>query len=348
MLSVLLLWSATAVARPSSTPPAAAAAAEAPAEPAAAAADIDDAAADADAAEMTDEELAAALDAEARELDASLHYQTGTIRLPCGKAELALPDGYRYLDPADTDRVLQSWGNPPDDTTEGMLVPAGASLVDDGGWAVVLGYLDDGHVDDSDAASIDYDALLVQMKRDAAADNEERARLGIATGELLGWAEPPHYDRATRKLYWAKEIQFEGNDATTLNYAVRVLGREGVLELNAVATTAQLADVRPAMAQMLAFSDFTDGNRYTDYVPGSDRSSGYGVAAVVAGGVVTAKAVGTKGFVAILIAAKKILLAIGLAIAGFFKAIWSRLRRLTGRRDAAAPSPPAGADGDDA
>ena len=121
-----------------------------------------------------------------------------------------------------------------------------------------------------------------------------------------------------------------------------------VLELNAVATTAQLADVRPAMAQMLAFSDFTDGNRYTDYVPGSDRSSGYGVAAVVAGGVVTAKAVGTKGFVAILIAAKKILLAIGLAIAGFFKAIWSRLRRLTGRRDAAAPSPPAGADGDDA
>jgi uncharacterized membrane-anchored protein len=272
--------------------------------------------------------------AAARELEASLHYQTGAITLPCGKAAVALPEGYRYLDRADTDRVLQWWGNPPDPGTEGMIVPPDGLFGEDG-WAIVMEYSDDGHVDDADAASIDYDALLAQMKRGVIATNRERERLGLSTAELIGWAEPPHYDQQTRKLYWAKEIAFAELDETTLNYAVRVLGREGVLELNAVATTRQLARVAPTMTQVLGFSDFTDGNRYTDYQPGTDRDAGYGIAALVAGGAVATKFVASKGFWAALIAAKKLLLAIAVAIGAAVKAMWSRLRRLGGNtRDA--------------
>lgn len=96
-------------------------------------------------------------------LDASLRYQTGAIQLPCGKAEVVLPEGYRYLGAEDTDRVLQVWGNPPSPRTEGMIVPPGTGVLDQNGWAVVLQYTDDGHVDDDDAASIDDDALLSQI-----------------------------------------------------------------------------------------------------------------------------------------------------------------------------------------
>jgi uncharacterized membrane-anchored protein len=281
--------------------------------------------------EMTDEEL----DAQLRAFEESLDYQTGTIALPCGKAELALPEGYRYLDPENTSRVLEMWGNPPTPDTEGMLVAVGASLFEDDGWAVVLTYSDEGHVDDSDAASIDYDELLVQMKADTAEDNRERERLGLATGELIGWAEPPHYDAAAKKLYWAKELHFSENHGNEVNYAVRVLGREGVLELNAVGSMSTLASLKPEMAKMLAFSDFTAGNRYADYRPGVDRDSGYGVAALVAGGAVAAKVVTSKGFwavlVAFLVAAKKALVLAAIAIAGFFKMLWSKLR---GRRAA--------------
>jgi uncharacterized membrane-anchored protein len=273
-------------------------------------------------------------EAELRAFEESLHYKTGAIALPCGKAELALPEGYRYLDPADTSRVLEMWGNPPTPGTQGMLVPSGASLFEDDGWAVVITYSDEGHVDDSDAASINYDELLVQMKADTADNNRERERLGLATGELIGWAEPPHYDAAAKKLYWAKELHFSGSDGNEVNYAVRVLGRESVLELNAVAGMGQLEMVKPEMAKVLAFSDFTAGNRYADYRPGVDRDSGYGVAALVAGGAVAAKVVTSKGFwaalVAFLVAAKKLLVVAAIAIAGFFRMLWSKLRGRSG------------------
>jgi len=279
--------------------------------------------------ELSDEELAAGM----RGFEESLAFRTGTIELPCGKATLALPDGYRYLGPDDADRVLQAWGNPARPDTQGMLVPPAGGLFDDHSWAVVITYSGDGHVDDADAASIDYDALLQSMRADTRKENLERKRLELSTVELVGWAEPPHYDRATRKLYWAQELAFEDNDATTVNYAVRVLGREGVLELNAIAAMAELPAVKPDMAKILGFSEFTAGNRYTDYRKGTDRDSGYGIAALVAGGAVAAKVVGSKGFWAILLAAKKLIILIAVAIGGFFKSIWSRLR---GRRDGEA------------
>jgi uncharacterized membrane-anchored protein len=271
--------------------------------------------------------------AELRAFEDSLQFVTGTVELPSGKATLALPGGYRYLGSAETDRVLQFWGNPPDPDTEGMIVPPGPGPVEEGGWAVVITYADDGHVDDSDAATIDYDEILASMRGDIVEENAERERLQLETFELIGWAEPPHYDRATHKLYWAKALQFSDTEGRTLNYAVRVLGREGVLELNAVAQADQIEVVTPEMARMLAFSEFTAGNRYADYRPGKDRSSGYGIAAVVAGTAFAAKAAGSKGFVAVLLAAKKLLLVIAVAIAGFFKAMWSRIRRLFGKTD---------------
>lgn len=38
--------------------------------------------------------------------------------------------------------------------------------------------------------------------------NAERAKAGYPTVELVGWAEPPHYDSTAHKLYWAKDLKF--------------------------------------------------------------------------------------------------------------------------------------------
>ena len=112
------------------------------------------------------------------------------------------------------------------------------------GWAVILTYVDEGHVDDSDAAEIDYDEMLKDMKE--GTEGRERgaqARRAIRAVHLVGWAEKPHYDAATKKLYWAQELNFEGSPTHTLNYDVRVLGREGVLSMNAVASMNQLSQI---------------------------------------------------------------------------------------------------------
>src|SRR5262245_37051547 len=96
-----------------------------------------------------------------------LHYQSGDILLPNKVATLHLTSDYRYLDPKETEKLLVAWGNPPDSAqgTEGAVVPAAVDPFEDEGWAVVLSYRDDGHVDDSDAKKIDYPELLADMKK---------------------------------------------------------------------------------------------------------------------------------------------------------------------------------------
>src|SRR5262245_1722077 len=86
------------------------------------------------------------------------NYRTGEIVLPNKVATLHLNADYRYLDPQETEKLLVAWGNPPEAAkdTEGAVVPTAVDPFEEQGWAVVLSYMDDGHVDDSDARKIDY------------------------------------------------------------------------------------------------------------------------------------------------------------------------------------------------
>src|SRR5436305_542860 len=78
-------------------------------------------------------------------------------------------------------------------------------------WAVVITYDEDGYVKDDDAAKIDYGDLLKKMQQGIRDENDERKRAGYPAVELVGWAEPPRYDSASHKLYWAKSLRF-GDD----------------------------------------------------------------------------------------------------------------------------------------
>src|SRR6266581_5803290 len=96
--------------------------------------------------------------------------------------------------------------------------------------------------------------------------------------------KPPHYDSASHKLYWAKDLRFGGDSGRTLNYNIRVLGRRGVLVLNAVAAMDQLESVKRDMAKVIGFVEFNGGHRYADFIPGTDKVAEYGIAALIAGG----------------------------------------------------------------
>lgn len=212
-------------------------------------------------------------------------YQTGNIELPNKVATLHLGDKYRYLDPAETEKLLVAWGNEPGSRTEGAIVPGDVDPMFIGGWAVVLTYVTDGHVDDSDAAKIDYDDLLKDMKEASEEHNKERAKAGYRAVHLIGWAEKPRYDSASKKLYWAKEYQVEGAEAHTLNYDVRVLGREGVLSMNAVASMDQLPQIRADMQRLIAVAEFNEGHRYAEFNSKTDRMAEYGLGGLIAVGV---------------------------------------------------------------
>lgn len=259
----------------------------------------------------------------AAQFEASLKYKKGEVALPGGVATLKIPDSFRYLDPKDAERVLvQAWGNPSGDGTLGMLFPAGASPVSDNGWGVVITYEEDGYVSDKDADSINYDSLIKEMKEGTAESNKEREKQGYQTVDLVGWAAKPYYDKDAHKLYWAKELAFGGNAEHTLNYNIRVLGRRGVLVLNAVAGMDQLVSVEKDMRNVLAFTDFNPGYRYADFDSKTDKTATYGIAALVAGGLAAKAGLFTKLF-AVLLAAKKLVIvgvvAIGAFIANLLK-----------------------------
>jgi uncharacterized membrane-anchored protein len=212
-------------------------------------------------------------------------YQTGDITLPNKVAMLHLGEKYRYLDASETNKLLMAWGNESDDTTQGAIVPADVDPMTATGWAVILTYTDDGHIDDSDAAEIDYDDLLKDMKAGTEDHNEARKQAGFPPMHLVGWAESPHYDAANKKLYWAKELSLDGSASHALNYDVRVLGREGVLSMLAVAGMEQLPQIRADMRPMIDVVEFNEGYRYAEFNSKTDRMAEYGLGALIAAGV---------------------------------------------------------------
>jgi uncharacterized membrane-anchored protein len=255
---------------------------------------------------------------------ATLKQQHGTITLPSGIATLKLNEEFYYLDPKDTERLLtDGWGNPPGHETLGMIIPKAVNPLTASGWGVIVSYKDDGHISDEDAAKIDYADLLKQMQEEDEEDNKERQKQGYAGLHLLGWAEQPHYDESSHKMYWARELKADDAEDSTLNYSIRVLGRKGVLELNAVASMADLPMIKQELPKVIAFTNFTEGNLYTDYNPGTDKLASYGLAALVGGGLAAKAGLFAKIGI-FLLAAKKFLIVGLVVIAGFVRKLFSR------------------------
>lgn len=222
-----------------------------------------------------------------------LHFQTGIIPIEQGQVRLDTGSTLRYLGPEGARTVIVDlWGNPAEQAEGvlGMIFPVAAGPTADNGWGLVITRSHDGHVSDDDAAGADYAQVMRDLRSGLQDENADRKKAGYQTLDLVGWADPPRYDAATHKMYWAKEIAFAGESDHTLNYAVRILGRDSVLQLNAVSGMRLLPQVRGDMQAVLKQVSFTPGQRYEDYQPGSDKLAGYGVAALVGG--VAAKKLG--------------------------------------------------------
>jgi len=225
----------------------------------------------------------------------SFDYQQGTVILPGGQARLEVPEGYYYLAPQDANVVLTYLWDNPEAETLGMVFPAALTPWDDAVWGADINFDAIGYVSDDDAEDYDYSSLMREMQTDARLASTERVANGYDSLELLGWAEPPRYDKASRKLHWAMELKFGGADANSLNYSLRALGREGVMTVNFIAGMDQLAAIKSALPDVARMVTFVDGKTYADFDPSVDQVAAVGVAGLIAGKVLASKA----GFLAV-------------------------------------------------
>jgi uncharacterized membrane-anchored protein len=260
--------------------------------------------------------------AEVKQFLSSLHYQSGDVKLSDAGATLHVQSGFHYLGHDDARKVLEDyWGNPPDDEVLGMLGPDNAALGSEHSWGVVLTYVDEGHVSDEDAAKTDYTQMMKDMQEASVEQNEEAKRQGYDTVNIIGWAQPPSYDAANKRIYWARELDFSSSEQNTLNYDIRVLGREGYLSMNAVADMRDLSMVKEDMKRVIPMAEFDAGQRYADFNESTDKVAAYGLAALVGGGI-AAKAGLFAKLGALLLAFKKFIvlgvIAIGAAAKKLF------------------------------
>ena len=258
-------------------------------------------------------------------IDKAMKYEKGTIAISNGTIKLNVPDGFKYLNAEQSNYVLTDvWGNPPQTGILGMIFPANAGPFTEKSYTFVITYDPAGFVKDDDADKINYDDLLKDIQKDEVEDNKTRAAQGYPAIHMVGWASQPFYDKTNKVLHWAKSLHFEGQEVNTLNYEVRILGRKGILSMNAIATVEELDSVKKDINKVLAIPTFTDGNAYKDFDSKSDN-----VAAWTIGGLVAGKVLLKVGFWAILgkffIAAWKFIL-VGIA------AVWGAIKKFFGRK----------------
>lgn len=253
-------------------------------------------------------------------IERSFTYQHDTIQLRNGIGKIIVPDGFKYLDAEQSERVLVDlWGNPQStDMTLGMILPEELGVMSDSGYVFNIQYDEIGYVEDGDADDIDYDALLVEMQGETEEANKERSEAGYEPISIIGWAAPPYYDKERKILHWAKEIQFGNAPEHTLNYNIRVLGRRGVLVLNAISTMPNMVWVKQDLHHVLNIVQFNDGYQYKDFDPSVDEVAGWTI-----GGLVAGKVLAKVGFFAVLLKFWKFIAIGAIALVRIF---WSRIR----------------------
>jgi len=259
-------------------------------------------------------------------VEKSVKYQHGTIPLDSGIGTIQIPEGFKYIDKQQAEHILYDlWHNRKADiSTLGMILPEKSGVLSDSSFAFNIEYSDIGYVKDDDADKIDYNDLLKQMQEEDRQNNIDRVKEGYQPIYLIGWATKPYYDKERKILHWAKELKFGNDSIHTLNYNVRILGRKGVLVLNAIATMDQLKNVQTNLPKVMNIVSFSDGNQYKDFNPSIDK-----VAAWTIGGLVAGKILAKVGLWAVILKFGKVIV---LAIVGAFAALRKRIAALFGRK----------------
>ncbi|MET0335696.1 MAG: DUF2167 domain-containing protein [Rhizobacter sp.] len=226
-----------------------------------------------------------------------------------GKAVFKTSDSYTFLSPAETDKFLKLNGNPP----QGQSVTIAPVK---GTWFGILRFAPEGYVKDDE--KIDADTLLKSLKEQNAAGNEQKKKQGYQTLTMEGWALPPRYDSANKRLEWGTLLRGEDKELVA-NVSTRILGRSGytsaVLVTSPETLDADLKDFKTALKDF----DYVSGEKYSEWKEG-DKVAAYGLGALVLGGA--AAVVSSKGGFKV----------IGLAILGALAAVGAAFKKFFGRK----------------
>jgi uncharacterized membrane-anchored protein len=281
------------------------------------------------------------------ETEETYNWQVGPKALDLGhEVELALPANFAFLGKPDADRFLKKNGSFDNESTLGVVISTDEAQ----SWGVIIDYDEPGHIDDSE--KIDAPELLKAIREGTEEQNKQRVEHGFDALTVGDWSELPHYDKATHRLVWA--LPATSKTGTSINYNTRMLGRRGYVSLNLITGSEKFAAFKGNAATLLAATSFKKGARYEDFDKKTDKVAEYGLMGLILGGAGLGAAklvkIGLlakfwKVFIALLLAGKKLVIAL-------FVLIGAGIKKIFGKKDQGVPPPaqetklpPPGSDG---
>ena len=197
----------------------------------------------------------------------------GTLHLPAHMGFIPSPQAQDYM---------VSLGNSRDNNLIGLVVPMGQTHQQ---WLSTLDYHNSGYIRDGEAQHWKPDKMLANIQEGTAELNKERTAKGFPEMNILGWIQPPIYDKINHRLVWSIKLKDAGTpaDDTYINYNTFVLGRHGYFDLGIITDPTHLAEDKAVAATLLSNTTFAPGKTYGDFNANSDKVAAYGIAALVGG-----------------------------------------------------------------
>jgi uncharacterized membrane-anchored protein len=143
------------------------------------------------------------------------------------------------------------------------------------------------------------------------------------------------------------KVRNKDDNEESINHSVRLLGRRGVMNVDLVAGPEDMVMAIPAFDSVLTEFSYFTGHSYAEWKPG-DKVAEYGLTALVAGGAGLAAAkLGLFGkmwkwIIGLLMALKKFVIVVIVAIGAFFRKLFSRGSKAEAVPRPAAKTPAAG------
>lgn len=211
-------------------------------------------------------------------------WKTGPLMGELGNvAEINVPEGFVFTDGNGTRKFMELTEN----LTSGKEI--GTVATADLRWFVIFEFSEIGYVKDDEKEELDADALLKSMRESTEAANQTKKSRGWSTMTLLGWATPPKYDESTNNLEWASRLQDDASKNISVNHFIRVLGRQGVMEVGLVTSPDDYAAALPESKKLLGAFSFKAGQKYSEFRQG-DRIAAIGLTGLITGGAIAAAA----------------------------------------------------------
>lgn len=266
---------------------------------------------------------------------ASIDWAAGPVDGSLGTvASVQVPKGCKFTEGKGAKTFIELTQNPTSGQEQGLVIctlpAANGDTANSRFWWAVFEYDASGYVKDDERKTLDAAKILETITEATSAGNDERRSRGWTPIRVAGWVRPPYYDSLSHNLTWASSVvTLEDANNKTVNHSVRLLGRGGVMNVDLVSDPVEYDGALPTFSEMIGSTKFNGGHTYAEWKPG-DKVAKYGLTALVAGGAgAAAMKLGLFGkawklILAAVLALKKLLIVVVVAVVGFVKKLFGK------------------------